>query len=275
MSKTLPLPIADRNSEIPALENAHRAKPPSLPKQPFRIYQIELTAECNMRCSYCPHPMMQREQGVMSSEVLEACIRRVARQGSYCLVLHHFGEPLLHPELRVRLAQVADAGLPIMLSTNALLLDDCWDVLLSIPTTIYVRISVHQWVSEPESNYFEAVKSWRKRAEGTNIRIADAGNFSEGKYFFHNWTEGVDDGWDASKCVFIRENLGVVLWNGDIATCCADHEGATARLNILDSDCDSRVSELWSACATCDVGRNLRALPWDPATWARLDVEAS
>lgn len=217
---------------------------------------------------------MQREKGAMSAEVLEACIQRIIKQGSYCLVLHHFGEPLLHPELRARLAQVAAAGLPMMLSTNALLLDDLWDVLLSVPTKIYVRIAVHQWTHEAESHYFEAVKTWRKRAKGTNIRIAEAANLSQGKYVFHNWTEGVNDGWDASECVFIRENLGVVLWNGDIATCCADHEGATVRLNILDPDCDSRVSELWPACATCDVGRSRPGLPWDPAVLARLDVEA-
>jgi organic radical activating enzyme len=274
MSRTLTLPIVGRDVATAAVENVARNNPAAPPKQPFRIYQIELTGECNMQCGYCPHPRMQRKQGAMSAEILEACIQRVVKQGSYCLVLHHFGEPLLHPELRARLTQVAAAGLPMMMSTNALLLDDCWDVLLSIPTKIYVRISVHQWVHEPESNYFDVVKRWRKRAKGTNIRIADAGNFSQGRYVFHDWTQGVNHGWDATECVFIRENLGVVLWNGDIATCCADHEGATARLNVLDPDCDSRVSKLWSACATCDVGKNLRALPWDPATLTRLDVEA-
>ena len=273
MNEASTLPVAEQNSQTALPETGRYARPLKAPRLPFRIYQIELTSQCNIRCPYCPHPGMRRKQGVMSAEVLAACIRRVVKQGSYCLVLHHFGEPLLHPELRRRLLQVAAAGLPMMFSTNGLLLDESWDVLRSVPATICVRISVHQWVHQPESNYFDAVKKWRDRAKGTNIRISYAGNFSQGNYSFHNWTQGPGDDWDAQRCIFIRENLGVVLWNGDIATCCADHEGATARLNILDPNCGSRVSELWSACTTCDVGRNLSGLPWESATLRRLGAD--
>jgi radical SAM family protein len=266
------LPIIGQGSgpEIEAMADLGR---PGSSAQPFRIYQVELTSHCNMKCSYCPHPVMKRKQGVMSAEVLGACIRRVQRQGAYCLVLHHFGDPLLHPELRSRLLQVADAGLPILFSTNALLLDEHWDMLAAMTATVYIKISVHQWARRPESEYFEALKTWRVRAKGTNIRIADAGNFDQGKYYFHNWTDGTDEPWDASSCLFIRHNLGVVLWNGDIATCCADHEGETARLNILDPNCDDRVAELWSACVTCDVGRKLKTLPWEADALSQLTAE--
>ena len=263
-------------STIPVIGHASSANsaPPVLAaNKPFRIYQVELSSRCNMQCSYCPHPVMQREQGAMSAEVLAACLKRVVRQGSYPLVLHHFGEPLLHPELRSRLLQIADAGLPIMFSTNGLLLDESWDVLRSIPATIYTRISVHQWASGPVPAYLDAIGQWRSRAKGTNIRIASAGNVNQEQFSFHKWTEGDSDAWDARKCIFIRENLGVVLWNGDIATCCADHEGVTASLNILDPDCDARVSALWPACATCDVGRNLRSLPWEADTLKRFGAE--
>src|SRR6266576_325444 len=77
----------------------------------FFIYQVELSSYCNMQCPYCPHPKMNREKGFMSEEVLGACIRRLKEQKASRIVLHHFGEPLLHPELSERLQQVAASGL--------------------------------------------------------------------------------------------------------------------------------------------------------------------
>src|SRR5947209_63052 len=94
---------------------------------PFFIYQVELSSHCNMKCSYCPHPNMKRDKGYMTEEVLRACIDRVKAQKGSRLVLHHFGEPLLHPQLEERLEQVAAAGLNIQFSSNSLLLDRCWE----------------------------------------------------------------------------------------------------------------------------------------------------
>jgi len=39
----------------------------------------------------------------MTEEVLAACIRRHQTQQATRIVLHHFGEPLLHPQLQERL----------------------------------------------------------------------------------------------------------------------------------------------------------------------------
>ncbi|HET6851931.1 MAG TPA: radical SAM protein [Pyrinomonadaceae bacterium] len=232
---------------------------------PFFIYQVELSSHCNMKCSYCPHPTMQREQGYMSEEVLGACIQRFKSQGGSVLVLHHFGEPLLHPRLANRLRQVADAGLAMQLSSNTLLLDRSFDTLVSIPAPITVMVSVHRWVNKDEQEYFAAVDAWKQRAEGTNLTIVHAYNLRAGKYTLHRWTNGASSRWDPRLCPFVKENLAVVLWNGDIANCCCDHEGFTVKQNILDADCDSHLSTVWRSCRTCDVGRLMVGETWRPA----------
>src|SRR5262245_18876239 len=111
----------------------------------LRIYQAELSSYCNMKCSYCPHPSMQRAKGYMGSEVLAACLDAVKKSGGDCIVLHHFGEPLTHPHLADRLGQVAASGLGLQISTNALLIDRAWDILTSTSTAIRIMVSVHQW----------------------------------------------------------------------------------------------------------------------------------
>lgn len=208
---------------------------------------------------------MRRDKGHMSEEVLDACIARVKSQGGSQIVLHHFGEPLLHPQLGERLRQVAEAGLAMQLSSNTLLLDHCWETLVGIAAPITVMVSIHRWVYRDEQEYFEAVDRWIQRAQGTNVTIVHAYNLRNGRYTLHKWTKGAGSGWDPQLCPFIKENLAVVLWNGDIANCCCDHEGLTVKRNILDVDCDLHLSAVWRSCRTCDVGRLMVGETWRPS----------
>ena len=237
-------------------------EPQPLETKPFFIYQVELSSYCNMQCTYCPHPGMRRNKGFMSEEVLAACLRRLKDQKASRIVLHHFGEPLLHPQLSERLEQVARAGLNMQLSSNSLLLDRCWNTLIEIPAEVTVMISVHRWVDGSEQDYLNAVDAWTNRAEGTNVKIIPAYNLKNGKYTFHRWALSSPQSWDVGLCPFIKDNLAVVLWNGDIASCCVDHEGVTAKRNILSEACDLHISTAWRSCQTCDVGRLMVGEKW-------------
>jgi len=88
-----------------------------------------------------------------------------------------------------------------------------WNILTGIPAEITVMIAVHKWVDQVEQDYLDAVAAWTKRAEGTNVKIVHAHNLKNNKYTFHNWAQGVAQDWDAGLCPFIKDNLGVVLWN--------------------------------------------------------------
>jgi sulfatase maturation enzyme AslB (radical SAM superfamily) len=79
----------------------------------FGLYQVELTAFCDMKCEYCPHPDMRRPKGHMSAETLAKCIEQNKRRRLTNLVLHHFGEPLMHPELGEGGGQVGGGGMTV------------------------------------------------------------------------------------------------------------------------------------------------------------------
>lgn len=215
-----------------------------------------------MKCNYCPHPTMKRPKGYMSANVLEKCIKFHLEQGRNLLVLHHFGEPFLHPELEERLFQISDSGLNIQLSTNAVLIDKVWPILLKINCHIKVMISVHKWVKKGESEYIKAVASLKERSKGTQIEILEAYNFKQGNFTFHSWDEGLKQNWDVNQCPFIRQNFGVILWNGDIAACCVDYEGYTVDGNIMESQIINHVTKPWKACSTCDVGKLMMHEIW-------------
>jgi hypothetical protein len=218
------------------------------------IYNIELTNYCNMKCSYCPQPLMGRKKGHMSAEILTLCIERyLQRRILPRLVINNFGEPLLHPDLDARLRQIAAAGIDIELNTNGLLLEKKLPILLAIPCRIDVALSVHQWVGQGPQAYFEALGGWQRRVAGSNVTFYQASNATEKKFSFHAWSHGPEqDGDPQSYCEFLWDNRCTVLWNGDMTSCCIDCDGESAFANITDPGSAATHSRPWRGCRTCD-----------------------
>ncbi len=62
-------------------------------------FAVELCADCNLRCSMCHHPQMQRPKGVMPMPLWQRCADEIARESPDTQVWFSFcGEPLLQPE---------------------------------------------------------------------------------------------------------------------------------------------------------------------------------
>lgn len=227
-------------------------------KKVLGLYQVELTSFCNMQCPFCPHPFMKRAKGHMSAETLARCIDHARRGGLSRLVVHHFGEPLMHPQLKERLEQIAAGGLEIQFSSNGLLLEENLDLLLSIPNKIRIALSVNQWFDQEPGLYFKALKEWQDRTQGTNITFVKAFNARETHHYFHKWAHGEDKRWDYHQCFFLKDNWGVVLWNGVIATCCVDHEGESVFSNIHSPDSFTAQTGEWKGCGPCDLFRHIK-----------------
>jgi sulfatase maturation enzyme AslB (radical SAM superfamily) len=219
----------------------------------LHLYAVELTNFCNLKCSYCVHPTMRRPKGHISAEVLDRCIAIAKAVGQDRLVLHHIGEPLLHPKLEERLLQVKAAGLTIQFSTNGVLLERLLPTLIGLDTAIDITLSVHLWHDVRSTEYFAALKEWQNRVQETKINITQAFNIDEkGEYGFTEWTNYEYRDWDfKEKCFFLKDNWGVVLWNGDVVSCCLNGESDESFGNIMDPKAEFLRSVPWKGCNTC------------------------
>lgn len=223
------------------------------------IFQIELTNYCDMVCPYCPHATMTRAKGHMNSDILQRCLDHVKKMGKDRIVLHHFGESLLHPQLHERLQQVKQANLVMQFSTNGTLLEKKLPMMIALDAPMDITLSVHQWTSQPVSAYWEALAAFQFSVQGTQVCIHRAYNVSREKYFFCKWVNGRVREWDYNnECYFLRENSAVVLWNGDIASCCLDCHGESVFANITQPGALQMRTAAWRGCPTCDLGYRSR-----------------
>ena len=80
------------------------------------ISNIELTNACGMKCIMCPRQYMQRKIGFIDLRLFEKIVKQMKFNSK--IVLHHFGDPLLHPKLEEILRICKKYGVQSSLSTN-------------------------------------------------------------------------------------------------------------------------------------------------------------
>ena len=55
-----------------------------------------------------------------------------------------------------------------------------------------------------------------------------------------------------TQCKFLREEQGVILWNGDLVPCCYDYDGIGVYGNVLDPDFSlDIVPKVFRICKQC------------------------
>lgn len=88
------------------------------------IYEVESTNACPYKCYMCPRGRgeMKRPVGFMSSDIFERIVEQISPE-QRMLRLHHFGEPVLHPDLPLFIRITRSAGLIPALSLNPASLD--------------------------------------------------------------------------------------------------------------------------------------------------------
>jgi radical SAM protein with 4Fe4S-binding SPASM domain len=96
-----------------------------LERTPF-IDQVELTNACPFTCPFCPRGVgqMTRRLGHLDLGLLREIVAQVKDLKAFKpFGLHHFGDPLLHPDPAGAVRIVSEAGLEAELSLNPILLD--------------------------------------------------------------------------------------------------------------------------------------------------------
>lgn len=106
---------------------------PIMPPLP-EVYQIEVTATCNLACTMCPRQFFSRKDPKKFIDV--DLVRKIVDQGdldaSYFVELQISGEPLLHPNLSEIIDIVKSADVMVGMSTNGVLIHKQLDALLKL-----------------------------------------------------------------------------------------------------------------------------------------------
>lgn len=228
------------------------------------IFQVELTNHCNLKCSYCPLPTSKRKKGYMSEEVYQKILNYLTRINQRLLVLHNFGEPLLHPKLERFVSMAFNCGLLPGFSTNGLLLsEDRFDALVAAGLH-WMYISIHNSASAEKYLHFSAYA----RKKGVVLR---ARHFADTSYLLDGrvnvpLTEKHDFAGTAPNpnanigrngyehCDFLEKNYFVVLWDGTVVACCNDGHGVT-RLGHIDSIDTISHKPKYPLCDNCGGAR--------------------
>lgn len=111
--------ITDRIDAVTEIPPSHRLAAPPAP----RSVKIELTARCNLACSFCARSMMLRRQTDMDRALFERLAVEMRQAGVEELGLFYLGESFLLPWLAEAVAFAkSDAGYPyVFLTTNGTL----------------------------------------------------------------------------------------------------------------------------------------------------------
>ena len=238
-----------------------------------KIFQIETTNYCNGRCSYCPTgtKKMKRTGAFISKDALEAALEifEPCHQQVYpfnevhaenTVELHHFGEPLIHPDILSIVQTVRNKGIGPILGTNGLLLS-----LLVAQRLVHHGVhSLHvQWNRfEPLRGILDALSmgcpvtviviGGLDHINTTQVEmIKDSGGTVYSKKL-RNF--GGEEQFDAASlgaknCIWLKEDWKIVLSNGTLVTCCNDYEGISNRGNINGGPI--KKNEYFSLCEGC------------------------
>ncbi|MFH1210760.1 MAG: radical SAM protein [archaeon] len=85
------------------------------------VFQIEPTNHCPMNCVMCPRQFMKRKLGYMDFALFKKIIDQVKVYDTH-IQLHHFGDPLMHPEIDKFIRYCHDKGVVVNCSVNPILL---------------------------------------------------------------------------------------------------------------------------------------------------------
>lgn len=144
-------------------------KKPSKNKQVIRFKRvyIEISNICNLSCHFCPPVLKPRKS--MTAREFEYIVKQVKPHSSF-IYLHVKGEPLLHKEL-VQILEVATKyEMQVNITTNATLLAEKQDLILSSPSLRQVNLSLHAFTKDSPINHDSYVETALSFARKSNDR---------------------------------------------------------------------------------------------------------
>jgi MoaA/NifB/PqqE/SkfB family radical SAM enzyme len=131
----------------------------------FKKVYIEISNVCNLQCTFCPE--VERDKRFMEPALFEKVVRAVAPLTEE-VCFHVMGEPLLHPEFESYAALCENAGVPVNLTTNGILLTPKRFAILLRPAFQQINFSLQSFESnfpgQDDSSYLGKLFDFAQRA---------------------------------------------------------------------------------------------------------------
>lgn len=221
----------------------------SLPRRVERLFRVEVTSRCNLRCSYCTSPNLGRAKLDMSPATFARCLEHVAYfagRGTQGMVdLAGIGEPTIHPELPRLVAMARDAlgpGCVIRITSNAIAIDD----------------ALASAVAPHRPSFLLSTHSPRRVAQALRV-LGRHGIWASiapcNETYRHDWAGQVvvkTIGAKRVECGWIRDGMVMVMADGRVTTCCLDARGVGV-IGHVDDPVGSWTTEPYELCRTCHL----------------------
>jgi len=198
----------------------------------MKIYALEATSECNLNCSYCPQPTMQRKKEHLPLAMYE---RALDYPFWFDIVIGHlFGEAFLHPDLEKMTELAHNKNLAFGFSTNMRDFDLNYFLKLKEKGLSWLVVSYHipeaqKWYDYLKEHYpeFPIITSDLEQMHDWAGQIDKDKKGNVKKNVFGTETIAQND------CIFHKYNLVTVSAQGDIYACCLDAEGVSSQGSLF------------------------------------------
>lgn len=214
------------------------------------VYHIELTNVCDLTCAYCSLTSSERSKGAMGEEVFRKVVAHMQRESPLnFMILHHFGEPLLHPRLAEFVQIAARAELNPGFSTNGERLSaELFERLVQAGLT-WMCVAFHTDAGEAafhehrERARAAGLVYWGRKLTPTAERY-DLGamlNYGIEHQVLHSFAGTVShaeehpEGWRPA-CDYLDRNFVCVLHDGRVVPCAMDERAAHVLGHVDDLD---------------------------------------
>jgi len=197
-----------------------------------------------------------RKKGFMSFDTYIKCIQLYKFCGNESpLVLHNFGEVLLHPKIEEFISYANQNNVECTFFTNGINIDK-----KPFDSSFWKQIGKCGLKSVNFSSHFISLDKFQKLLNGF-VQIGRVFNPHEDTLGTWAGQTGKPEIPINKPCIFERENAFVVLWNGRISSCCLDVEGVCKKIWI-DDILDNKIYEFQSInlCNTCSSMRHYEKL---------------
>lgn len=264
------------------------SRKPYLTNFPLHL-DVELTAQCNLRCKMCFQQHLRGKRPIMAEEVFYKIVDEGVEQGLCAMKLQSRGESLLHPKIIDLLAYAKQKGiLDVHLTTNGLLLNDesikgmvesGLDLFIlsfdaahaeasSMPIEEYTRFMqdtvkrVHQTRKAVESSGLK-IRIQTCITDYTPARIAEEAQKNKALFpeadivlinpIYSSHEEDPHllslDEYDFYPCSYLWQRLTIYA-DGSVTTCSRDYN---CKFNRIGNVKTSTVGELWHSAAMADL----------------------